>query len=68
MNTTAEAMRLLDACGVDIIELGVPYSDPLADGPVIQACSSFTTISCCQCYLGVEYGYITKIGLRDDMC
>lgn len=40
MNTTAEAMRLLDACGVDIIELGVPYSDPLADGPVIQAAAT----------------------------
>ncbi len=42
LNTSAEAMRMLDACGCDIIELGVPYSDPLADGPVIQACSSFT--------------------------
>lgn len=37
MDTTAQAMRLLDDCGADIIELGVPYSDPLADGPVIQA-------------------------------
>jgi len=48
MNTTAEAMLLLDACGCDIIELGVPYSDPLADGPVIQACPSFTRVQCCQ--------------------
>jgi tryptophan synthase alpha chain len=38
--TTAEALKLLDACGSDIIELGVPYSDPLADGPVIQAAAT----------------------------
>ncbi|PPS42647.1 tryptophan synthase subunit alpha [Chroococcidiopsis sp. TS-821] len=40
LDTTAEALRVLDAAGADMIELGVPYSDPLADGPVIQAAAS----------------------------
>jgi tryptophan synthase alpha chain len=40
LQTTAEALRVLDAAGADIIELGVPYSDPLADGPVIQAAAT----------------------------
>ncbi|KAF7119486.1 hypothetical protein RHSIM_Rhsim13G0030700 [Rhododendron simsii] len=40
LSTTAEALKILDACGSDIIELGVPYSDPLADGPVIQAAAT----------------------------
>jgi tryptophan synthase alpha chain len=38
--TTAIALRTLDANGADFIELGVPYSDPLADGPVIQAAAT----------------------------
>lgn len=38
--TTAKALEVLDSCGADIIELGVPYSDPLADGPVIQAAAT----------------------------
>jgi tryptophan synthase alpha chain len=40
LETTAEALQILDRCGADIIELGVPYSDPLADGPVIQAAAT----------------------------
>ncbi|KAK4492495.1 hypothetical protein RD792_003304 [Penstemon davidsonii] len=40
LSTTAEALKVLDLCGSDIIELGVPYSDPLADGPVIQAAAT----------------------------
>lgn len=38
--TTAKALRLLDRSGADLIELGVPYSDPLADGPTIQAAAT----------------------------
>jgi tryptophan synthase alpha chain len=36
LNSTLEVMKALQQNGVDIIELGMPYSDPLADGPVIQ--------------------------------
>jgi tryptophan synthase alpha chain len=38
--TTAAALKRLDQNGADLIELGVPYSDPLADGPVIQAAAT----------------------------
>lgn len=40
LENTAEALRILDASGADFIELGVPYSDPLADGPIIQAAAT----------------------------
>lgn len=38
--STIEALRRLDQVGASVIELGVPYSDPLADGPVIQAAAT----------------------------
>ena len=37
---TVKAIKALDAAGADVIELGVPYSDPLADGPTIQAAAT----------------------------
>lgn len=37
LETTAATIRELAARGVDLIEIGFPYSDPIADGPVIQA-------------------------------
>lgn len=40
LETTAKALEILDRNGADLIELGVPYSDPLADGPVIQAAAT----------------------------
>ena len=38
--TTAKAIEVLANNGADLIELGVPYSDPLADGPTIQAAAT----------------------------
>jgi tryptophan synthase alpha chain len=39
IDSTLELMEVLQTSGVDLIELGMPYSDPLADGPVIQESS-----------------------------
>lgn len=36
-DTSLQIMRGLPAAGVDIIELGIPFTDPMADGPTIQA-------------------------------
>lgn len=38
-NFTVEMMHAMVASGADMIELGVPFSDPMADGPVIQRAS-----------------------------
>ncbi len=48
---TTPLMHTLVAAGVDVIELGVPFSDPMADGPVIQRAS--------------ERALKNNVGLRD---
>src|SRR5690606_2227068 len=39
LETTKDIIFELNNDGVDIIEIGIPFSDPLADGPVIQEAS-----------------------------
>jgi tryptophan synthase alpha chain len=39
LNVTKQLIFALEKAGVDILEIGVPFSDPTADGPVIQAAS-----------------------------
>ncbi|HCR78053.1 MAG TPA: tryptophan synthase subunit alpha, partial [Chryseobacterium sp.] len=36
LENTAEIIQLIQDSGAEMIEIGMPYSDPVADGPVIQ--------------------------------
>ena len=63
LHRTGGILRALDRAGADVLEVGVPFSDPLADGPVIQraterALASGTTL---QGVLGLIGG------LRDEL-
>ena len=40
IDSTAEIMDAAQTAGIDFLEVGMPYSDPLADGPVIQQSST----------------------------
>ena len=36
VRTTQKIMKTMVDSGVDVIELGIPFTDPIADGPIIQ--------------------------------
>ena len=39
LDTTGEILKVLDEAGAAAIEIGIPFSDPMADGPVLQKAS-----------------------------
>ncbi len=40
LEDTVPILKKLEAAGVDMVEIGLPFSDPLADGPTIQESST----------------------------
>src|SRR5215218_1158596 len=36
LDTTAKLLPAIEAAGANIVEIGIPFSDPIADGPVVQ--------------------------------
>ena len=40
LDSTNPIIEALDKNGIDLVEIGIPFSDPMADGPVIQGSSS----------------------------
>ena len=44
IKTTLDIMKSLVNNGTDIIELGIPFSDPISDGPTIQKASELSLI------------------------
>lgn len=45
LNITTDILRLLDLKGADAIEVGIPYADALADGPIIQHSSKIALLN-----------------------
>jgi len=44
LEVTKNVLILFEECGADVVELGVPFTDPLADGPIIQRASEMALL------------------------
>ena len=56
-DSTVDALLALQTSGADVIELGVPFSDPLADGATIEEASRISLLhqtSCADCFAYVK--------------
>ena len=65
LDRTVDVALELEAGGVDVLELGVPFSDPLADGPVIQRASERALRR--GATLGSVLGAVRKIRARSEV-
>ena len=61
-DTTLEIVKGLPAAGVDIIELGAPFTDPMADGSTIQLAGT----TCVEWWHDVEEDVADGCGLSQD--
>ena len=57
LETTAAIVKQMSANGADIIELGIPFSDPTAEGPVIQEAKEVSTPMVFMTYANVVFSY-----------
>jgi tryptophan synthase alpha chain len=65
IDSTVALVLTLEQAGADIIELGVPFSDPLADGPAIQASSAVALKN--GVTLSRIFGYVKAIRRKSDV-
>ncbi len=65
LDFTADVIEQLDQCGCSMCEVGIPYSDPVADGPVIQ--SSYTRALNNQIKLKDIFAALNKATAKSDM-
>src|SRR3954467_12657136 len=61
---TVPVMHQMVASGADVIELGVPFSDPMADGPVVQGANEIALAN--KVTLKDVLGYVAEFRARDD--
>ncbi|MEO6901923.1 MAG: tryptophan synthase subunit alpha [Bacteroidia bacterium] len=66
LNDTTEILKELENNAVDMIEIGMPFSDPLADGPTIQHASEVALENGMSIKLLFEH--LTKANIKDSKC
>ena len=64
MKKTKEIIFAQEEAGIDVIELGIPFSDPVADGPVIQDAS----VKAINAGANLEKVFVLMKELRDEKC
>jgi tryptophan synthase alpha chain len=65
LSTTEKLVLEFDKEGVDIVELGIPFSDPLADGPTIQRASQRALKKCVN--ISKIFGLVKRLREKTDM-
>lgn len=72
LEPTEQIILELERCGADIVELGVPFSDPMGDGPVIQRFGPelgfFSIVAHVQMPASLALRLITRTSVRTRTC